>query len=29
LHHLQTLIATRDRLYAGADGRLYAFRFWS
>jgi hypothetical protein len=27
LHHFQTLIATRDRLYVGADGRLYAFGF--
>jgi hypothetical protein len=27
LHHFQTLIATRDRLYIGADGRLYAFSF--
>ena len=27
LHHLQTLLATGDRLYVGADGRLYAFGF--
>jgi hypothetical protein len=27
LRHFQTLIATRDRLYIGADGRIYAFRF--
>jgi hypothetical protein len=27
LRHLQTLIATRDRLYVGADGRIYAFSF--
>jgi hypothetical protein len=27
LHHFQTLIATRDRLYIGADGRIYAFAF--
>jgi outer membrane protein assembly factor BamB len=27
LHHFQTLIATRDRLYVGADGRIYAFVF--
>jgi hypothetical protein len=27
LHHFQTLIATRDRLYVGADGRVYAFAF--
>jgi hypothetical protein len=27
LHHLQTLLATRDRLYVGADDRLYAFGF--
>jgi hypothetical protein len=27
LHHFQTLIATRERLYVGADGRLYAFGF--
>jgi hypothetical protein len=27
LHHFQTLIATSDRLYVGADGRLYAFTF--
>jgi hypothetical protein len=27
LHHFQTLIATRDRLYVGADGRIYAFAF--
>jgi hypothetical protein len=25
LHHFQTLIATKDRLYVGADGRIYAF----
>jgi hypothetical protein len=27
LHHFQTLIATRDRLYIGADSRIYAFAF--
>jgi hypothetical protein len=27
LHHFQTLLATGDRLYVGADGRLYAFSF--
>jgi outer membrane protein assembly factor BamB len=27
LRHFQTLIATRDRLYVGADGRVYAFDF--
>jgi hypothetical protein len=27
LHHFQTLIATKDRLYVGADGRVYAFAF--
>jgi hypothetical protein len=27
LHHFQTLIATKDRIYVGADGRLYAFAF--
>ncbi len=27
LHHLQTLLATGDRLYVGADDRLYAFGF--
>jgi len=27
LHHLQTLIATKDRLYVGADQRIYAFAF--
>ena len=27
LHHFQTLIATKDRLYVGADGRVYAFKF--
>jgi outer membrane protein assembly factor BamB len=27
LRHLQTLIATQDRLYVGADGRIYAFSF--
>jgi outer membrane protein assembly factor BamB len=26
LRHFQTLIATQDRLYVGADGRVYAFR---
>jgi hypothetical protein len=25
LRHFQTLIATKDRLYVGADGRVYAF----
>jgi hypothetical protein len=28
LHHFQTLIATRDRLYAGTDSRIHAFAFW-
>jgi hypothetical protein len=27
LHHFQTLLATQDRLYVGADGRIYAFVF--
>jgi hypothetical protein len=27
LHRLQTLLATHDRLYIGADRRLYAFAF--
>lgn len=27
LHHFQTLIATDDRIFAGADGRIYAFAF--
>src|SRR5262249_18778055 len=27
LRHFQTLIATRNRLYVGADDRLYAFSF--
>jgi hypothetical protein len=27
LRHFETLIATRDRLYVGADSRLYAFAF--
>ena len=27
LHHLQTLIASGDRLYVAADGAVYAFRF--
>jgi hypothetical protein len=27
LRHCQTLIATRDRLYVSADGRVYAFAF--
>jgi outer membrane protein assembly factor BamB len=27
LRHFQTLIATPDGIYAGADGRIYAFRF--
>jgi len=27
LRHLQTLIATKDRLYVGADERIYAFKF--
>jgi hypothetical protein len=27
LHHFQTPIATTDRLYVGADGRIYAFAF--
>jgi hypothetical protein len=27
LHHFQDLLATADRLYVGADGRLYAFAF--
>ncbi|MGH6680558.1 MAG: hypothetical protein ACREDL_16880, partial [Bradyrhizobium sp.] len=27
LHHFQTLIATGDHLYVGADRRIYAFAF--
>jgi hypothetical protein len=27
LHHFQTLIATGERLYVGADDRIYAFAF--
>jgi hypothetical protein len=27
LHHFQTLIATEDRHYVSADGRLFAFTF--
>jgi hypothetical protein len=27
LRHFQTLIATQDRLYVGADDRIYAFGF--
>jgi outer membrane protein assembly factor BamB len=27
LRHFQTLIATQDRLYIGADGRVYVFEF--
>ena len=27
LRHFQTLIASQDRLYVGADGRVYAFAF--
>jgi outer membrane protein assembly factor BamB len=27
LHHFRTLIATEDRLYVGADGHIYAFKF--
>lgn len=27
LHHFQTLVATKDRLYVGADQRVYAFAF--
>jgi hypothetical protein len=27
LRHFQTLIAAKDRLYVGADGRIYAFAF--
>jgi PQQ enzyme repeat len=27
LHHFQTLIATDDRLYVSADGRIFAFAF--
>jgi hypothetical protein len=27
LRHFQTLIATSDHLYVGADGRIYAFAF--
>lgn len=27
LHHFQSLIATKDRLYVSADGRIYAFTF--
>jgi hypothetical protein len=27
LHHFQTLIATKEHLYVGADGRVYGFAF--
>jgi len=27
LRHFQNLIASQDRLYVGADGRVYAFVF--
>ena len=27
LHHFQTLIAAKDRLYVAADGAIYAFAF--
>jgi hypothetical protein len=27
LRHFQTLLAAGDRLYVGADGRIYAFAF--
>ena len=27
LHHFQTLVATHDRLYVGADNTVYAFRW--
>jgi hypothetical protein len=27
LRHFQTLIATQDHLYVGADGHIYAFKF--
>jgi outer membrane protein assembly factor BamB len=27
LRHFQTLIATKDRIFVGADGRIYAFMF--
>ena len=27
LHHFQTLIVARDRLYVAGDGRVYAFQF--
>jgi hypothetical protein len=27
LRHFRTLLAAGDRLYVGADGRLYAFWF--
>jgi hypothetical protein len=27
LHHFQSLLATEDRLYVGADGKVYAFAF--
>jgi hypothetical protein len=27
LRHFQTLIATKDRIFVGADGRIYAFVF--
>jgi hypothetical protein len=27
LHHFQSLLATEDRLYIGADGQVYAFAF--
>jgi hypothetical protein len=27
LHHFQTLIATEERIYVGADDKIYAFVF--
>jgi hypothetical protein len=27
LRHFQTLLAAGDRLYVGADGRIYVFAF--
>jgi hypothetical protein len=27
LHHFQTILATRDRFYVGADNTVYAFRW--
>jgi hypothetical protein len=27
LHHFQSLIANKERLYVGADDKIYAFAF--